>query len=461
MADLASLISICSKRTIVSAYVTPPGKIFLLSPLDRIMELHNIRAVYYYRFGGEDEALVLVNKLKESLSMLLSSFPVMTGRLVRGETGSWWVKLIDTGVRLVEGRVNMTIDEWLTVVNRDAELKLAHWEDMRVDMYFWSTFYVQLTVFEGGGLALGFSCSHLLSDAICAAQFVKKWAETHLKQISIYPPTHLSLTPITGAVSSSFLNDSPCVKHYESAAKAHTEQGRSQGLRDPIAAHSTVTFHFSNEMVQKCIRDAQWGSLNGLQPTPFEALTALFWVACSRVKGQETLVDLSLCLNMRSTLGLGDEFFGNAMVFTIMDPHNMNIKKEMKEGELGYLTRILQEAVNKIGEEEAMHLLRWVESKREGEGGKKQYEPFPVYGPGLVCANLEELPLYEVVFGNGLEPVRVSLYVEPVAGEGEILILPSPEGGLARNVSVTLPKDQALKLSKEPLIFSFNSMIPI
>ncbi|KAK6912661.1 hypothetical protein RJ641_022262 [Dillenia turbinata] len=74
---------------------------------------------------------------------------------------------------VVEARVKGSVKEWLENVDSGMELKLAHWEEMFHRPYFWSTFYMQLTEFEEGGLAVGLSCTYLVADPISATVFLK------------------------------------------------------------------------------------------------------------------------------------------------------------------------------------------------------------------------------------------------------------------------------------------------
>lgn len=140
---MAPISSIC-KRTVVSSEPVQSGKTCQLSVLDRIMEKHNVRIVLYYKNpvkdGGETK-----RKLIESLAELLSSFPIITGRLTKMPEGHWMINCNDAGVRIVEAKAEGNVEEWLRNVNRDKELQLLHWEDMFHKPCFWSTFYIQVT----------------------------------------------------------------------------------------------------------------------------------------------------------------------------------------------------------------------------------------------------------------------------------------------------------------------------
>lgn len=141
---MSSEVTYICKRTVVSTKPVQPGKYYHLSVLDRLMENNHLRIVYYYRSKGGSKSGELTKKLRESMSEVLTCFPIVTGRLQKNPEGQWMIKCNDAGVRTVEARARGSVDDWLRNVNREKELKLVHWEDMYHKPYFWSTFYVQV-----------------------------------------------------------------------------------------------------------------------------------------------------------------------------------------------------------------------------------------------------------------------------------------------------------------------------
>lgn len=137
-------VSLICKRTVISTKPVEPRKWIPLSVLDRIMENNHLRLVLYYEFSTTRGAGEVTKKLRESISEMLSAFPKVIGRLVRTPKGHWTIKCNDAGLRMVEARVDSTVEDWLKNVDREKELKLVHWEDMFHNPYFWSTFYVQV-----------------------------------------------------------------------------------------------------------------------------------------------------------------------------------------------------------------------------------------------------------------------------------------------------------------------------
>ncbi|KAH6757588.1 hypothetical protein C2S51_038736 [Perilla frutescens var. frutescens] len=423
-------VSFICKRTVINTKPVEPGKFSPLSVLDRIMEHNHLRLVFYYNLLTRRRPGELTKKLRESISEMLSAFPVVVGRLLRTPEGHWSIKCNDAGVRMVEAKVNGTVEEWLQNVDRERELKLVYWEEMSHKPYFWSTFYVQITEFECGGLAIGLSCTHMLSDPICATMLIKAWADTTLRGEITSPPLFLPLPSPTQGNNKPNLN---WINHYKTAT-----QGSSALISETKQA--TISLHFNEEMVRNCI------AIAGAGLTPFEALTALFWTRISSIKGVQTgLADMCICLDTRQVLGLDRSFFGNCM---------MCKKVVQLQGDESGLNRVaeaaalIQEAVSRMERDEVMELIEWLERE-------KCQNPPLMNGANLVCVNLESVGSYSVVFEENAMPLRASYYIEPAGGAGQLVVLPAGGGGGGRVVAVTLAEDEAQKLLEDALIQQF------
>ncbi|KAK6162155.1 hypothetical protein DH2020_001996 [Rehmannia glutinosa] len=438
-------VSFICKRTVVSTKPVQPGKFSPLSSLDRVMERNHLRLVFYYDFPTKRRSGEVTKKLRDSISEMLSAFPIVTGRLLRTPDGRWMIKCNDAGLRMVEARVKGSVFAWLQNVDREKELKLVHWEQMFHKPYFWPTFYVQITEFEGGGLAIGLSCTHLLSDPICATMMIKAWADMTLSGKIKSPPlfhplplqTHENKNTNTTKLQSYLIN------HYKSAIEnpspiSHTKQ-------------TTITLQFNQEMVRTCIAMAGIPNQHDHEPslTPFQALAALFWTRISKVKGMKTaLVDMSICLDMRKVLDLDKGFFGNCMVY------NRVLGDGLNENKVSKAAAFIEKAVSEMDGDEVMDLIEWLERE------KCKNTPW-MNGSHLICVNLENVDSYSAVFEGNVSPIRVSYYIEPAVGPGQIVILPSPggDGPYSRVVAVTLPEDEAEKLLEDALIQKFAPTI--
>ncbi|KAK7377260.1 hypothetical protein VNO80_02682 [Phaseolus coccineus] len=435
---MASEVSYICKRTVVSTKAVEPGKYFPLSVLDRYMENNHIRVVCYYQSSREVVELgEMSKKLRESLSEMLTDFPMVSGRLTRDERGHWKIKCNDAGVRVVEAKAKGSVEGWLANLDREKELQLVHWEEMFHKPYYWSTFYVQLTEFEEGGLAIGLSCAHLLADSTSAISFIQAWADISKGNKILTPPLFHPL-PLTREPNTN-PNHHPqmeLIHHYKSLMEKPISLKESR--------YTTISMGFSAHMVQACMSTAQ---LNG-PITPFVALAALFWVSLSKVKGlRNGLVDMSVCLDMRKVLGLDIGFFGNCMVYNkVHEVEGGNHKLNFPQA-----VRAISDVVAKMDYEGVMDLIEWLENDDVNS-------PTMMNGHVLVCASLECVDPYLTVFQDGFKPIHVSCHVEPVLGEGQVLILPGPpgEGPLSRVAMVTLREEEAIKLCEDELISQFS-----
>lgn len=213
------------------------------------------------------------------------------------------------------------------------------------------------------------------------------------------------------------------------------------------ARYTTISLGFSAQMVKACISMAQSNS----PITPFEALAALFWISLSKVRGlRNGLVDMSICLDMRKVLGLDTGFFGNCMVYNKVH----EVEGEDEKLKFGEAVRAISDVVGRMEYKGVMDLIEWLEN------GDDVNSATMMNGHDLVCTSLEGVEPY-FVFENGLKAIHVSCYVEPVLGEGQILILPGPpgEGPLSRVAMVTLREEEATKLCEVELISQFSPTI--
>ncbi|KAL6501928.1 hypothetical protein OROGR_027061 [Orobanche gracilis] len=436
-------VSVICKRTVLSTKPEQQGKFSSLSSLDLIMERKNLRIVFYYDFLKKRRPGELTKDLIESISVMLCAYPIVTGRLLRTPDGRWRVKSNDAGLRLIEAKANTSVDEWLQNVDRENELKLVYWEEMYNKPYFWSPFYVQITEFESGGLAIGLSCTHLLSDPISATMMIKAWADTTLKGEITSPPLFHPF-PIR---KQGCKQDTDNLKHHSNFLISYYKSDIDNPAPASHAKQTTISFQFDHEAIQTCIGMAAGNknSDNDREPnTPFEALAALFWSRISKIKGKENngFVGMSICMDMRNVLNLDKGVFGNFMVCNGVGGGGFD-KNDVYEA-----ATFIKGAISQMNGDEVVDLIEWL--------GRENYEsPSWMNGSNLICVDLENVESYFAVYEDSVRPTRVSHYIEPAVGPGQILVLPSPGGDgrfRSRVVSVTLPEDEAGKLIEDALI---------
>lgn len=260
---------------------------------------------------------------------------------------------------------------------------------------------------------------------------IKAWADTTLKGEISYPPLFLPLpSKKRGEKTTKNEPHVHLIEHYKSAAE---EPGTVS-----VAKHTSISFHFNQEMVMSCIAMAN----HETSPMPFEALTALFWTRISNAKGTKNgLIGMSLCLDMRKVLALERGFFGNCMVFKGVRADGVG------ENGVDKAAALIKETVAGIEGDEVMELVEWLERKNCVNRAW-------MHDDHLISVNLENVDCCSAVFGENAGFLRASYYFGPVFGAGRVIVLPSPDPDEPRGrvVAVTLPEDEAEKLLEDALI---------
>ncbi|XP_021856546.2 protein ECERIFERUM 26-like [Spinacia oleracea] len=436
------------KKLLPSTIPIQPGKKIELSSLDLLMENHHLKMVFYYKTPTVLPIGTLTTKLRILFAEVTSYFSVITGRLIRNNDEKWIIKCNDAGIRIVEAIAKGSVETWLQNVDAEKEKKLIHWEDMYHISYFWATFYVMVTEFEEGGMAIGLSCSHLLTDPFSATLLIKAWADRVLwGNISIPPFFHPLPKRSVGFHKSHQQPNNHLINHYKSILESPIPSS-------PTTQKSkTVALEFSDHMVQACIKLAHLNCpTNGTDPSPFAALVGILWVCISRVKGETTngLVDMSMGLDMRKTLGLDKGYFGNCMIYTKVNGGGIGVDDPQ------LATKLTGEAIKNVNKEGIIDLVEWLDNCNN-------FPPPSSSDKGnLVFLNLENVDPYSTVFMDRYEPIRISYYNESsIAEKGKVLVLPShpSEGKLSRIVMVTLPNNEAIKLCEDKLLSRFSPTI--
>ncbi|KAG5087186.1 hypothetical protein JHK82_054583 [Glycine max] len=419
-----SRVALNSKLTVVSSRpVSSSGKAHALSALDRGMGSHTLHVIYYYKNEENWFESFDLNSLRESLSEVLTLYPTVTGRLgIRGVDGGWEVKCNDAGVRVIKASVDATLDQWLKSASGSEENLLVAWDHMPDDPTTWSPFRIQINSFQGGGVAIGISCSHMVADLTFVASFFKSWTEVH---------RHLPIT------------HPPFVAPNHADAESLPRHAKTDSPRNM----ATATFKFSTSIINQCLTKVHDTCPNA---TPFDFLAALFWSRIARVKppkNHHQTQSLCICTDFRSLIkaSLPIGYFGNALHFSMLSQK----VEDMESGQLGGIVSAVHGHLGGLSEEEI-----W--STNEGN--------YCMYGTELTCVCMEHLVfeeeneslLYAAMFGNNEKPVHVSCRVGNVGGEGLITVMPSSVGGLSRTVMVMLPEEELAELSKDEAILELE-----
>lgn len=449
-------VNVHSRLTIVSSIPTEPiGSTCGLTAIDHTMASHSVHIIFYYRtnpFTKKGRFALDLDNVRVSLSDLLSKYPRMTGRLFRDGDGNWGVKYNDAGVRMFKADVATTVDEWLSFADESDERNLTAWEEMPDgDPYSWSPFQIQVNQFEGDGLAIGLSFTHLLADPTSGTLFYKSWTDAERGEPTGYQAPIFSLPQLD--------NRPPPTTTGNTSITTEYLQKKSKLAQFSSEKMATSVFKFSNTMIKQCL-----SKITDKFPdaTPFDYLTALLWSRIIKLKTKiapSSTNSISLCVDARELLDVPTptKFFGNALSFS-----QLTLQNEILESDDGLAEAVeaVHHHVKGIKKEDIFSTVDWL------EGSNGVYPPaVQMYGPELTCVSLEHLMIpkeeskdelesldYEAKFRNNEKPIHVSYHVRNAEGQGLIVVAPSPEGGAARTVTVTLPVEEMGKLCEDPVI---------
>lgn len=79
--------------------------------MDLVMKLHYLRIVYYFKTPTFDGFTIL--KIKETMFNWLNNAYITCGRFRRADSGRPFIKCNDSGVRVIEAKCRLSLDEWL------------------------------------------------------------------------------------------------------------------------------------------------------------------------------------------------------------------------------------------------------------------------------------------------------------------------------------------------------------
>ncbi|KAJ9147653.1 hypothetical protein P3X46_029788 [Hevea brasiliensis] len=179
-------------QTVPPFQVTDPREFRLISVAETIGSgiftgCLNI-VLYYNKAMEKDSGWLVAGWIKESLGRALREQPMLSGRLGRGENGRGELEIVsnDSGVRLVEAKISVTLREFLDLKEKEkAEAELVFWKYIdEQNPQFSPLLFVQVTNFQCGGYSIGISCSLLLADLLIMDNFLLKWANIQKDMLS-------------------------------------------------------------------------------------------------------------------------------------------------------------------------------------------------------------------------------------------------------------------------------------
>lgn len=113
---------------------------------DRIMQKRMHIVLYYKNKSEENSGWHVGRWIKETLGNALVDHPIMAGRIRRVENGGLEIVANDSGVRIVEGEISLSLVEFFECKrkNNEVEGKLVSWVDVETNPQFSPLFYIQV-----------------------------------------------------------------------------------------------------------------------------------------------------------------------------------------------------------------------------------------------------------------------------------------------------------------------------
>ena len=291
---------------------------------------------------------------------------------------------------------------------------------------------------------------HTIGDPMCGTLFMKAWSETFRVAQILHPPFFHppSLKPRDKVNLEVKSRDYYTTSFFNARDEdQNDEKPQREGHNGLAKEFGTITLSFSEETVEKMISEVQEGSIKYGPPTPSDVVSALLWKAILRAQGKSKTDEakVSLCLEFRKIhlppLPYG--YVGTAIHFTGISTN----AGEVLNQDLSYASSLINESSGLVDTEEVRSVVDLV-NEMEAQGKEVLKKPPFLYSDGLTIAIFDYFLCYDVVFDFG-KPIRVGYRIEPFKGEGQLVVLPGPEGKSSRVVVVSLPEEVINNLLKD------------
>lgn len=388
------------------------------SNLDLAMKLHYLRVVYL--LDSQTSEGLTTTKIKKAAFSWLCYYYESCARLRRsvaavdaaaagggvggGGGGRPYMKCNDCGVRFVEAKSNLTLEEWLQMEDTSPQRLLVANNVIGPELGYSPLVFLQVTSFKCGGLSLGLSWAHVLGDASSLAQYMNSLANFLNGQHPTHPPK---------------LKNSP--RNDQEPTKPTTSSPLSLKKVGPVGDHWTIptpcdmhTFTFNVTAAQLAhLQMEVYGTKQTLSPAQtFEPICAVIWKAIAKVKdGPEPNV-VTVVKQASNGPNPADMILRNSQVVSSAKAHFSVVEAHLKD--LAELIR------------------NWAQDERAQIGEVVGRDPggsdFIMYGSNPTFVDLGEVDFYGFEL-KGLRPKLVNCFVDNIGGEGVVLVLPSTKNG--------------------------------
>ncbi|XP_047161180.1 uncharacterized acetyltransferase At3g50280-like [Vigna umbellata] len=395
----------------------------------------------------------LLENLKHSLSLTLSHFYPLSGRLVTHKTQNppSYIVSVDCnnsdGARFIHATLDITIADILSPLDVPPIVQsfFDHHKAINHDGHSMPLLSIQVTELVDG-VFIGCSMNHVIGDGTSYWNFFNSWSQIFLAQ-SQSENVPISRQPIHNRW---FPNN--CRPPISLPFKHHDEF--IERSEKPLLLRERF-FHFSAESIAKLKAKANSES-NTTTISSFQSLSALVWRSITRARSipsdQKTTCRLAASNRSRMEPPLPEEYFGNCL-------HAVNAETttgELLENDLGWAAWKLHVAVKNLDDRVVLQYLgEWLDSPVIYQMGRF-FEPYCV-----MMGSSPRFNMYGSEFGMGKAVAARSGYANKF--DGKVSSYPGREGGGSIDLEVCLFSHtmSALESDKEFMhaVSEFNPLL--
>ncbi|KAL3838670.1 hypothetical protein ACJIZ3_023261 [Penstemon smallii] len=315
-------IVLISKENVQPSSPTPLHlQNYKFSMLDQIAPAMVVPVVLYFSSPGEILNSHMTDSLKRSLSLILTQFYPIAGRI--SEDGLS-VDCNDQGVPFSVVKITARLSDLLKnpdpqLAKRFVPCELTVEDESGLDR---NLAMIQVNHFDCGGIAIGVVFRHKIADAMTIGSFLHAWAATARVSSESVCPNYIS----------------------QSLFPQKEEMSKQTNSLGPLLKKGKTSMHryvFDASAIRQLKAES-----NIERPTRVQVVLALLWkcfmVASLSNGKQVSLVSQTVNLRRRARPPFPSDCFGNLIGFTNASSTNENKK------ELGHLVKEIRDAISKI-----------------------------------------------------------------------------------------------------------------
>nr|XP_043609726.1 protein ECERIFERUM 26-like [Erigeron canadensis] len=389
-----------------------------LTEMDLAMKLHYLRFVYYFKKPAFDGFTIFT--IKETMFNWLNHAYIPCGRIRKADSGRPFIKCNDSGVRIIEAKCHLSLDEWLQSRDDSRHKFLVSNQVLGPDLAFSPLVLIQLTEFKCGGTSVGLSWSHLLGDTISAVSFIKLWAQV----IAGHQPAQILIMAPKQSKDHDFQNtnlnpdtDPLSVKRVGPVGDLWSNPNNSK--------METFSFYISKPELTR-LQEKMYEEKVDQELPVFEGICAVIWKSLAKVRDESGLKVVTVCKSDVTNRSKG--------IITNKSQTIGVVKTDMSVEKCSPL---------KLG----LLIKDQADDEREKiEETMRNLDDFLIYGANLTFVDMSDATFYEMEV-RGQTPVYVNCFIDSIGDQGVVLVLPTPKGDSdERTVSITVPENEMAKL---------------